>query len=125
MGRTYHARNKQASGNFGDHTFDVNVSGCHALGYIMKAVDEQSLSIEENQKKYGITDGIPSTRFKMCAADCRRAAKKLRALTDEQVGDIWKQCHFCFEKGAKVNVLEEFINGWASFLETSSGYRVP
>ena len=125
MGSTYHPRNKKAKGNYGDYRFDVNLSGNQLLGFIMKAVDEHSLSVEANQKKYGFTEDerIPATRARMTADECRRAAKKLRGLTDEQVDALWKRCKFLFDKGSKVAKLKDFIEQWAGFLETSSGYR--
>lgn len=124
MGRTYEAKSKKAKGNSG-HDFDVNFAGADILGCLMKAVGEHSESIEEQNKKYGIEDRMPCTRFKMPKTDCLRAAKKLKALTDDEMSVAFERCKWCFEPGSEVTVLKEFAAEWALFLETCGGYEVP
>ena len=123
MGRTYEAKSKKAKGN-GDTNFDVNFAGADILGCLMFAVGEHSKSIEENSKKYGITDRMPCTRFKMPKKDCLRAAKRLKALTDDEMKVAFERCEFCFEHGSTVDVLKEFAAEWIAFLETCGGYNV-
>ena len=116
---------KKAEGNLGGHLFDVNFHGAHMLGFIMKDVDEHSIPIEDNFKQYGIVGGIPSTRFKMPATDCRRAAKKLRELQDDQIRALYRDCNFRSNRGPERTDFLDLIEDWTRFLETCSGYRVP
>ena len=124
MGRTYHSNSKKAKGNLG-RNFDVNISGADILGCLMGVVGEHSKDIEDNYKKFGIVDALPATRYIMPKEDCLRAAKKLKALTDDELKDTFAKCKWCFEKGSKVDALKEFTVEWIAFLETCGGYEVP
>lgn len=124
MGRTYIPKNKKAKGNLGKN-FDMNFSGCEILGCLMKAVDEHNKKLEEEHARFNIVHKVPCTWFKMPKRDCLRAAKKLRALSDDALAVVLNQCRHCFEPGSKVADLRAFMVEWADFLETCGGYEVP
>ena len=117
MGLTYYAKGKRSS-------FDVNVSGVQVLGYLMKAVDEHSKSIEERDRKYyAEEDIIPSARYVTNGKDCANAAKKLSVLTDEQYEEVWKRCKYLWDKTSTIEEFKSWVKTWIAFLKKcNKGY---
>lgn len=119
MGRTYEAKGCKRR-----ISYDVNFAGADILGYLMKAVDEHSKRLEEDDNKMGWIRP-PCTRFSMSASDCKRSIKKLSELTDEQYENIWGACKDLFEPSSTVKDLKSTCQEWIDFLKKcKKGYKV-
>jgi hypothetical protein len=115
MGRTYEAKK-------GGTTFDVNYSGADILGITMKAVDCHSKELEANDARYGITDRYPSTLFETTEQEAKEQAAKIKALTPEQLKAIFTTCQELW--GGTEQEFRDFLEDWATFLDTCKGYIV-
>jgi len=116
MSRTYVPKNKEAIGRFDGCDFDVNVAGAQLLGIVSFKANFFSQSIR-------LKTGEKCTPFSASAEECRRAAGELRALSSQELYELWQEGRDLFEGTTKD--FDEFVASWAVFLETCDGYEVP